>query len=107
MAHLLGPILSNAPGAKNRVGQLLKVLTSMIKIDNLYPLQYPPGTARIDHLFENAVVVGTGVMAFIADIDQASAVAIDSSEGVIGAPTAHTLGQGRCGQTRFKVQMQL
>src|SRR5713101_8248814 len=57
----------------------------MIKIDNPDPRQHTPGTARIDHLFEDMVVIGAGMMAFIADRDQAQILTID--------PTSNRLGQ--------------
>src|SRR5918999_642403 len=80
MTHRLGPLLSLGSRAEDRVGQLLDVATSMIKIDDPSPRQLTPGTAWVHHLFEDLVVIGAWVMALIADIDQTQALTIDLSE---------------------------
>src|SRR5688572_8688128 len=80
MTHRLGPVLRLASRPEDRVRQLLDILTSMIKIDDPYPLELTPGTARVHHLFEVLVVIGAGVMALIADIDQTQALIINLSE---------------------------
>ena len=66
--------------AEDRVSQLLHVPASMIKIDDPSPLQLTPGTAWVNHLFEDLMVIGAWVMALIADIDQTQALTINLSE---------------------------
>src|SRR5215471_14666457 len=52
----------------------------MVEIDDPYPLQWPPGTAWVHHLFEDLMVIGAWMMALIADIDKAQELTIDLSE---------------------------
>src|SRR5215831_113297 len=76
MAHFLGPSLRLVARAKNRVGELLDVPAGMVEIHDPYPLQTSPGTPGVHHFFEDLVVIGTGVMALIADIDQTQKLAL-------------------------------
>src|SRR5262245_45774367 len=65
---------------KDDVCQLLHVLTRMIIIDYPSPLQSAPGTARVWHLLQHAMVIIAGMVPVIGDIDQAQPVTIDLAE---------------------------
>ena len=52
-------------------------------VDDPYPRQVAPGALGIEHLFQHAVVVGTGMIAIIADRDQAEALSIDLAQDVL------------------------
>ena len=77
LRHLLRPCPTLGRQAKQGIRQLCDVEASMIVVDDPYPLQVAPGALGIDHLFQHAVVVVTGMIAIIADIDQAEALSID------------------------------
>jgi len=43
----------------------------MIEIDDPSPLQTTPGSARVGHLLEHAMIVIAGVITLVGHIDQA------------------------------------
>ena len=80
LPHPLRPTLALSARPQEDRRQLLHVLTRMVRIDNASPLQGAPGTARVGHLLQHALVVSAGVIPIISAIDQAQPVAIDLPE---------------------------
>ena len=121
-AHPRRPPLTLRAGTEDDVCSLLDVLAGMVRIDHPSPLQGAPGTARVGHLLQDALIIITGGLPVIGARDQAQPIAIDRAEdsleqrGELGRqgalprlrhvaqrhrpdtfPTAVQHGDGRCG----------
>src|SRR5712692_8173308 len=83
LAHLFRPCPTLGRRAKQGIRQLCDGEAGMRVVDDPYPRKVAPGALGIDHLLQHAVVVVTGMVAIIADRDQAQALSVDLAQDVL------------------------